>query len=403
MKKILEGIKVIDWGQWVAVPQAAAYLGDLGADVYHLEQKGVGDQFRGMRAFGGVSMILPQGINVVFETDNRNKRGLALDMKKPSGKEILHRLIKNSDVFMTNIEPDTINRFGMDYPTLSRINPKLVYARMSGYGEKGPDADMPSFDNMFQARAGIMMTAGDGSSQEPCLPAVFVGDEVAAMMVTSGVLAALLARERHGIGQEVKISGLRATMQLVDQWINMYLLTGKELRRTELHNPLSAVFHYYQCKDGIWIALAAQRAIDWGPLCKAIDMPELEKDPRFDKLEKRMQNPELARTLEGAFQRKTSEQWMEVFRKSRLAAGAVNTIARVVSDPQVVANEYICDYDHPVLGKIKVLGPTWDFTKTPAGRTRPAPECGQHTEEILTEVCGYTWDDIARFQEEGAI
>jgi len=404
MEKILDGIRVIDWGHWHAVPQSAALLGDLGADVYHVEQKGVGDQYRGMRSVGGIPMFLPQGPHILFEAVNRNKRGLALDLSKPSGKDIMYRLVKNSDVFITSVDKDTIRKFGLDYANLSQINPKLIYAGFNGYGDKGPDAEMPSFDMMFQARAGVMMSTGEGSGAEPCLPMQFMADEVSGIMLAFSVLGALLARERHGIGQEVRCSGLGITMQLLHQLINIYLLTGKEVRRGDREKPINSLFHFYKCQDGDWIAIAAHREIDWGPLCRAIDMPELEKDPRFDTMEGRLQKiPDLTRILKDVFMKKPRQEWVDLFRKVKVTYAPISTIADLAADPQVIANDYICDYDHPVLGKVKILGFPWKFEKTPAAHTRPAPDCGQHTEEILAEVCGYNWEDIGRFQKEGAI
>ncbi|MFA4837189.1 MAG: CoA transferase, partial [Dehalococcoidia bacterium] len=329
---------------------------------------------------------------------------LALDLSKPSGKDVMHRLVKNSDVFITSADKDTIRKFGLDYATLSQINPKLIYAGFNGYGDKGPDAEMPSFDMMFQARAGVMMSTGDGSKSEPCSPMLFMADEVAGITLTLSILGALLARERYGMGQEVRCSGLRATMQLLHQYINIYLLTGKEQRRSEEGRPVNALFYFYECQDGGWIAIGAHREIDWAPLCRAIDMPELEKDSQFDTMMKRIQNgTQLTRILKDVFMKKPRRQWADLFRKARLTYAPVSTIKDLVADPQVIANEYIFDYDHPVLGKIKTLGFPAQFEKTPATRTRPAPECGQHTEEILTEVCGYHWEDISRLHEEGVI
>ncbi len=402
MKKILEGIKVVDWSQWHAGPQAAALLGDLGADVYHLEHKGVGDQYRGMISVGGIPANLPQGPHLLFEGVNRNKRGLALDLSKPSGKEILNRLVKTSDVFLTNIETDTMSRFGLDYPTLCEINPQLIYAWSTPYGDRGPDADMPGFDPLFQSRGGVM--ACIGPDDDPCMGPAFIADEMAGVMLAYAVLGALLARERHGIGQEVRCSGMASAMQLVYQHLNVYLLSGREIPKNSRQKPNIATFNYYKCKDGAWITVAAHRDMDWAPLCRALGMPELATDAEYDTMMKRLPKAvELTKILDEAFAKKTRPEWIERLKNEHIPHAPVNTISDMVLDPQVLDNDYIIDYHHPLLGDIKVFGFPWQFSRTPAERTRPAPEVGQHNEEILTEICGYTWDDIGRFQEEGVI
>lgn len=403
MKMILEGIRVLDWSVYQAGPFAAALLADLGADVIHLEEPGRGDLLRGVKTSFGVSPVLPQGRNIHVEEHNRNKRGLALNLKHPKSKEVVARLIAETDIFMTNYRLQAAKRFGMDYETLSQHNPRLIYAHSSGFGVKGPDADSPSLDFVAQARAGSLLALTPPDA-EPTLGIPNVGDRSCSIFTAFGVLAALIGRDRLGIGQEVFASQLGSMICLQGYTISLALLSGKDVPshvRTEAPNP---IWNSYKCKDGQWIALGGFAAVNWPPFCKAINMPELQADERFESMEMRQENrKELIAIIDDIMATKTRDEWLEIFRNNDVVASRVNRLVDLASDPQVLANDYITEWDHPTLGPMKFVGFPVGYSKTPLKFRMAAPEVGQHTEEILLEVCGYDWDDINKLRDEGVI
>lgn len=400
--KVLEGIRVIDWGQFVQGPEACSLLGDLGADVVHVEQLNQGDQFRGISHTLGVPHVLPSGRNATFEYYNRNKRSLALDLRNPIGREVMHRLVKNCDVFVTNRTPEQSNKFGLDYATLCGINPRLVYGSASIFGHEGPEKDMPGFDMSVLARSGLLMAAGDATTKGPAWLPFGLVDQIAALNFGFAIMSALMARERFGFGQEVKSSALGSTIKLMSYNVMLQLLAGQSMPRLEM-DELPPHSRFYQCQDGLWIQLSAFRDVDWGPLCRALCRPELERDPDFDSYDKRYRNAKLAGVLEQTFASRPRSEWLEMLRKARIPHGAVNRIADLESDPMVKENQYVVDYDHPAMGKVKFLGFPWSFSKTPAQMSRPAPEYAEHTEEVLIEMAGYTWADIEHLREQKVI
>ena len=404
MTAVLEGIRVLDWTVWQQGPMASVMLGDLGAEVIKIEDRVSGDPSRGFMRQMGAGMGIG-GRNFYFEVMNRNKKSVTLDLNKQRGKEILYQLVEKSDVFLQNFRQGVAARLGMDYATLSRYNPRLIYASASGWGPQGPNRQKPAFDFTGQARSGIMTIAGELGSSPISLQGA-IGDQIGAIMTAYGVVAALLARERLGIGQEIDSSLLGSLLFLMGLNVSFKLGFGIEMpnhNRAGAYNPL---WNYYKCSDDKWLALAelqADRA--WPIVCRALGMQALEKDPRFDSLEARAKNAaELISIMDRVFVTKTRDDWLKTLEQAGdLIFEPVNTISDAVEDPQVLANDYITDFNHPVWGKVKALGIPVKFSKTPGRITREAPEFGQHTEEVLTEVLGHTWDDIAKLREEEVI
>ncbi|MFC2022468.1 CaiB/BaiF CoA transferase family protein, partial [Chloroflexota bacterium] len=280
MASPLQGIRVVDMTSWYVAAEAAALLGELGAEVIHVEQPGIGDDSRGLFSFMGVSQVLPDGSSAVFHDHNRKKKSITVDLKKAEGRELIYRLVKKSDVFITNFRSPAVARLGMDYKTLSGINARLVYGRNSAYGEKGPDADAPGFALTAAARSGIMMTSS-GGGEEPCFVNAELGDAAGALMLAMGVLGALVERERSGMGQEVVSAQLMALMQLQRINIATSMLSGQNVPRFQKGKPGNPYYSFYKCKDGRWIALGILRFTDWPKFCKAIGRPDLENNPQF--------------------------------------------------------------------------------------------------------------------------
>jgi crotonobetainyl-CoA:carnitine CoA-transferase CaiB-like acyl-CoA transferase len=403
---VLSGIRAIEWATFGNGPIIGVILGDLGAEVIKLEDRVAGDPSRGISAFQGVGTKSPEGINLVFESSNRNKKSIRVDLNKGKGREIIHRLVGKSDVFYTNYRKSVAKRQGMDYETLSKHNPRLIYGRASGLGPEGPENEKRAFDPVGLARSGLMSAAGERESPPGQIVGAIV-DTMGATMTAFGIVGALFARERFNIGQEVDASLLGAGMWAQFSNISLTLLRGRTMARhsrARAKNPLANV---YQCKDGEWLSLAEPQSDRyWPQFCKVLGIESLEKDPRFsDEWKRREHCEEFVSILDKIFAEKTRAEWVEIFRrqgKQFIAWERVQTIPDLVHDPQVIANRYLVDFAHPVLGNIKLQPFPIGFGKAPVGPRSQAPEFGQHTEEVLLEI-GYTWDDITRLQDEEVI
>jgi len=404
MPMILEGIRVIDWTQWQMGPAASSMLGDLGADVIKIENNVTGDEARGIMKIASSATGIAGDRNFFFEFNNRNKRSLTLNLKSEKGKEIFKQLVKVSDVFIQNFRVGVAERLGLDYETLHKINSKLIYANASGFGPKGPDSSDPAYDLLGQARSGLMTTLGE-PDMSPLTSAGPIADQIGAVMVAYGVLAAIVARERYGIGQKVDASLLNGMMWLQHNNYAAKLILGQEFprrRRSEVGNP---IYNYYKCSDGKWMMLGnMQPDRYWSAFCKIVGIESLEKDPRFIDINVREKNaPELIAVLDKVLLTRTRSEWIKMLRAEDILCTPVNSISEAVDDPQVLANNYIVDFEHPVLGKTKMLNVPVQFSEMPGSIRREAPEFGQHTEEILIDVLGYDWEQIGQLKDEGII
>lgn len=407
----LQGIKVIDWTIWQFGPVAATMMGDLGADVIKVESLD-GDPGRAVFAAGGVDRSLPAGRNAYFEANHRNKRCIALDLKKPEGVEIVRKLVEDADVFIQNFRKGVAERLGLGYEDLKKINPKLIYASGSGYGPLGPDSAEPALDSAAQARSGLMYATGpDGA--EPYPVQGVIGDQIGGITLGWGILAALVARNIHGIGQRVDVSHLSSSIWLQGLAVSMGSLTrhkpNSEINlssnppRDNAYNPLA---NYYKCSDGRWIMLANfQSDRYWVSFTEALDLRDLVDDPRFKDTYARGENrQELIRILDSTFAQKTYPQWAEILKASSgdFIFSPVQSLTELADDPQVIANKYIAEVEHPDLGLVKLADHPVRYSETPNRITSVAPELGQHTEEIILGL-GCTWEDITRFQDLGVI
>ena len=406
----LDGIKVVDWTIWQFGPVAATMLGDLGADVVKVESLD-GDPGRSVFSASGVDRSLPAGRNAYFEANQRNKRSIALDLKKDEGVEIVHKLVSDADVFIQNFRKGVAERLGLGYEELRQINPALIYASGSGYGPQGPDSASPALDSAAQARSGLMFATGpDGS--EPYPVQGVIGDQIGGVTLAWGILAALVARSIHGVGQRVDTSHLSSSIWLQGLAVSMGQLTrhkpDSEINltynppRTDAYNPLA---NYYRCADGRWIMLANFQADRyWPSFAAALGIDALIDDPRFaDTLARGENRHELIPMLDGIFAERTYDEWAEVLESSGdFIFSPVQNLTELPDDPQVVANDYITEVDHPDLGRVKLANHPVNYSETPHSIRSVAPELGQHTEEVILEL-GYTWEDIASFQDKGVI
>jgi crotonobetainyl-CoA:carnitine CoA-transferase CaiB-like acyl-CoA transferase len=399
----LDGIRVIDWTIWQQGPVCSVMLGDLGADVIKIEERVGGDPGRGVLRAQGLD--LSDRPNFYFEANNRNKRSLTVDLKKPEGVEIVRRLADGADVFVQNFRQGVAARLGLDAKTLRARNPRLVYASATGYGPLGPDSGDPSFDYLGLARSGIMMSAGE-PDDEPLAIAGGIADQMGAVMLAYGVLAALLAREKTGSGQEVDASHLGSMAWLQGLGLSARLMLGRALPRTPRKFANNPLWNHYKCADGEWIALAMiQGDRYWANICNVLGIPDAGSDPRFATMIDRMMNAgDCIAALDAVFATRPRAEWLDVLRKGGdFIVSVVNSVDQLPDDVQVQANRYVTQFEHPSFGATRVVGIPIGLSDTPGSLRRPAPEFGQHTEEILTEVLGYSWDEIGRLREREVI
>jgi crotonobetainyl-CoA:carnitine CoA-transferase CaiB-like acyl-CoA transferase len=399
----LEGIRILDWTIWQQGPVSTMMLGDLGAEVIKIEERVGGDPGRGAMSIGGTGVSGQR--NYYFEANNRHKKSLTLDLKKPEAKKIVYKLVEKSDVFVQNFRKGVPAKLGLDYQTLSQYNPRLIYASASGYGPVGPDSGEPSFDYMGLARSGIMNAIGE-PDMDPLSIAGGVADQMGAIMLAYGVMTALFTRARFGIGQEVDTSHLGSMMALQGLNLACRLTLGKEFRRPHRAKAPNPLYNHYKCGDGKWICLAMIQADRyWSDFCKALGIQELEKDPKFATMAVRGKNSEeLISSLDKIFTSKPRDEWMSILKNGGdFIYTVVNSINGLPDDPQMLANDYVVPYDHPAWGPIKVVGVPVRLSKTPGDPKAPAPEFGEHTEQILLDLLGYSWEDIGKLKEQEVI
>lgn len=401
MKRPLEGIRVLECGVYHAGPGGPAILGDLGAEVIKIEQPGVGDPIRQAKQIGSIRLDLPGERSLFCEGANRNKKSVTLELKSPKGQEVFRRLVDKSDVFLTNIRRPALERLNISYSILQEINPRIIYTSVSAFGPKGPDKDGGGFDYQGQARSGLMYSMGE-EGMTPIVSQFGIIDQATAILVSHQIITALYMRERTGIGQEVHVSILSAAMYL--SYFNVLISTmgGFEVPRhtRSKENPMR---NYYRCGDDRWLMMTlTPPARHWGPLCFALARPDLEHDPRYDTDEKRSaMAKELVALFDQIFATRPRDEWLGIFREHDLFGCAVNGLMDLPQDPQVVANQYLVDFEHPTLGTVKVPGYFGSFSEAAAGITRAAPDLGEHTDEVLRDLCGYSADEIADLKKTG--
>ncbi|MGC2305946.1 CaiB/BaiF CoA transferase family protein [Candidatus Binatus sp.] len=400
----LDGIRIIDWTIWQQGPVATQMLADLGAEVIKIEERERGDPGRGIMAVAG-SPTVKSGRNYYFEANNKHKKSIALNLKTPEARDIVHRLAARSDVFVQNFRKGVAHRLGLGYADLAAINQRIIYASASGYGPEGPDSGEPSFDYLGQARSGIMNAIGSGSTA-PTYVYGGIADQMGAIMLAYGVLAALFARERTGIGQEVDASHLGSMMALQGLNVVARTIMGKEFPRNTRANAYNPLWNHYRCADDKWISLAMlQPDRYWKDFCEVVGKPELIEDPRFADVKTRGKNSAaIVAIFDEVFATRPRNEWMRVLKgRGDFIYTIVNSVTDLPDDPQVRANDYVVDYDHPALGNLTLLGMPVKLSATPGEPRGHAPELGEHTELLLTEMLGYSWDDVARLREANVI
>src|SRR5271167_4316943 len=388
----LDGIRVIDLTQMISGPMATMILADQGADVIKVEPPGIGDL---VRAMGGRK----SGLSPTFAVANRNKRSIVIDLKQPPGLEVLKRLIPNADVVVQNFRPGAAERIGVGYEALREIKPDLIYASISGFGEKGPYVHKRTYDPVIQALSGLMSIQADENGR-PRMIRVIVPDKVTALTAAQAITAAIVARLRTGKGQHVRLAMLDAVVAFIwPESMPAYTFVGAEPATVRPPGTRDLVF---ATTDG-YITAAANSDAEWAGLARTLGHPEWIEDPRFKHPADRIRNADVRLDLTAAIIRtKSTAEWLTAFDAAEVPCAPIQTRAELLTDPQVAANGLIVESDHPHAGRMRQPRPAARFEATPAALRRFAPMLGEDTEAVLEEA-GVPASERASLRQSGIV
>ncbi len=388
-------MRVIELAHIMAGPVCGLMLADLGADVIKVEKAAGGDDSR---------RFVPPDINgepAAFLMMNRNKRGIALDLKSEEGKQVLKRLVKDADVLIENYRRDTMERLGLGYEELKKINPGLIYCEISGFGRTGPYKDRAGFDLIAQGMSGLMDITGE-ADRGPVKVGAPISDTTAGILGAMGCLAAYAHKQKTGEGQRVDTSLFEAAIMHTYWQSAICFATGVSPGRMGTAHPLNAPYQTFRTKDG-WVNIGAANQRNWERLLECLGAPELGQDPRFSRNSDRMANQvALVEVLNVYLEKQTTREWLDALEGAGIPAGPVLTIKEMQADPQTIAREMVPETDHPVAGRVQSIGLPVKLSATPGGVVAPAPLFGQHTREVLVEV-GYSESEIATLLESGSV
>jgi len=402
MAKALEGIRVLDLTQWLQGPVCSQFLADFGAEVIHIERPVTGDGARGVRSI----KALPVGDwNQYFLVINRNKKSVAIDLKKKEGQELLCKMVEKADVFLSNFPMNVLRALGLTYQKFKEINPRIIYATNTGYGH-AVEVNRPSYDINVQALTGLMTRQGE-PGQPPIYLGMGSGDTYGGIMSALGIMMALYQRRRTGEGQSIDASLYGAQLFMAAPTLQPFLASRKELysiqqSRKQAGNPL---WNCYRAKDK-WIFLCQENTDEsWSRLCQSLDQPDLAGEARFATAKERAQNnAELITTLDGIVKHRSAQEWMDRFAPVGIVASPIQNLEDISEDPQAWENDYLvkahCD---EVDREVDVRGLPVTLSKTPGSVETLGPELGQDTELILADMLGISWDRIGELKEQGVI
>lgn len=388
-------MKVIELAHIMAGPVCGLMLADMGADVIKVE-KPTGDDSR---------RFLPPDINgesAAYMMMNRNKRGIALNLKDPAAVAVLHKLLLDADVIVENYRMGTMERLGLGYDDLAKINPRLIYCEISGFGRTGPYADRGGFDLIAQGMSGLMSITGEGPGRPPVKVAAPISDINAGILAAMGVSAAYANMLKTGRGQKVDTSLYEAAIVQTYWQSAITFATGKSPQPLGSAHPLNAPYQSFETSDG-WINLGAANQSNWLKFLTVINAPHLDADPRFSSNLQRIKNlPALVQILDAILKKDTTANWLAKMEDENLPAGPVLDILEMHNDPQAQARDMIVELQHPTAGAVKTIGHPVKFSETPAKVTHSAPLLGQHSKEILQQI-GYEAADIEELVRTEAV
>lgn len=396
MKEALEGVRIVDLSGYLAGPFCTMILADMGAEVIKVEEPSKGD---GSRRWGPPFI---KGESVYFMSVNRNKKSITLNLKEKVGIQILKKLVRRADVFVENYRAGTTRGLGIDYGRLARVNPKLVYCSISGYGQEGPLSDRPAYDLTAQAMGGVMDLTGyeDGP---PAKVGIAIGDLAAGLFAAIGILAALRARTLSKKGQFIDISLLDSQIALLTFQAGNFLNTGEVPRRLGTAHPNIAPYQAFVAGDGSYFVIAVGNDNLWVSFCRALGLTQLVTDKRFATNPDRVTNKEeLARLLTKHFSSKPAAHWLRLIEGVGVPCAPINTLKDVFSNEQTLYREMIREIQHPKAGRVKVAGPAIRMSMTNPRLSRYPPMLGEHTSELLREL-GYSASKVREMKAAGII
>jgi crotonobetainyl-CoA:carnitine CoA-transferase CaiB-like acyl-CoA transferase len=403
MRRPLEGIKVLDLTHGVAGPYCTMVLGDLGAEIVKIEKPERGDATRYMNVSEKFQTDIPRVGGDYFLAVNRNKRSVGIEMKSPEGRKLCEELAAWADVVVQNFRPGVTKRLGLDYESLKRINPKLVYANISAYGMEGVLADKAGMDIAVQARSGVMRITGAVNSDEPLRPGASIADFGGGIYLVAGLLAALFDRERTGEGQEVSVSLLDATMSLLINYSVAVMDGGAEVKPLGSGHPQLVPYQAFPTQDG-FVVVATGTNKTYRTLCDALERPELATDPRFASNQSRVKNRAgIVAELSAVFRRRDTAHWINVLEAADVPCAPVNELDQAFAELKTTAPDMVQQIAHPVLGSLSQLGVPFKFSACGGDIRRPPPMLGEHTEEVLASLLGRSAKDIEMLREHKAI
>lgn len=390
----LEGITVLDFTWALAGPYGSMVLTDLGAEVWKIETPFQNEQRRGNGPW-------VHDVSTYFFSVNRGKKSIMLDLKAPDATEVVHRLVKQADVLTENFSPGTMERLGFGYEALREVNPGLIYASTSGFGQTGPYRDRGAVDIIVQGMGGLMSTTGHESDPLPSRAGYSIGDMAGGLFTAIGVLSALVERGKSGLGQHVDIGMLDCQVALMENPIVRYFSTGEVQQRAGLRHPLGTPHQALPASDG-WVVVAGVKDNNWQLFCGKVGLDALAVDERFERNADRTRHYDvLEPLLFEAFRKRTVQEWLDELGDDFLI-GPLNTIAETANDPQVLARDMIVELPTWTGGMLKVSNSPVKHSRTPGGATRGAPRPGEHSVEVLSKV-GFAAEEIERLVEAGVL
>jgi crotonobetainyl-CoA:carnitine CoA-transferase CaiB-like acyl-CoA transferase len=393
--KPFEDLLVLELAQAVAGPYIGTLLADLGAEVIHIERPKIGDLARHWIPIKG-------DLSFYFAVVNRNKKSITLDLKSSEGREIFLKLAEKADVIIENFVPGVVESLGVGYEVVKKINPKVIYCHVSGFGQDGPYRDRPAFDQLIQGEAGIISYTG--TKETPCKINVPITDILAAMYGVYAILAALLRRERTGEGAEIDISLFDCAVTMMTNLMNMVLVEGMKDEDLRMGTKyfLATPYEPYPAGDGKLLNIVVATEWHWEAFCKSVGLENLLKDERFKTNQQRLKHrEELEKIIIEKLKEKSRDEWIEILLKAGVPCGAVNEIKEVINHPQTIARNVIVEIDYPGLGKIKTFNNPVKISGIRFSVQRP-PRLGEHTEEILKKL-GYSAEEIKKLKEKNIV
>ena len=392
MARVLEGIKVLDLSRALAGPYCTMMLADMGAEVIKLEMPGTGDDSRSW----GPPFV--EGESAYFMSVNRNKKSITLNMKSGKSIEIIHKLIKQSDILVENFRPGAMERLGLGYERVKEMNPKIIYCSISGFGQDGPYRMLPGFDQVLQGMGGLMSITGEPGGP-PIKVGIAIADISGGMFAAYGIVVALYNREKTGRGQTIDISLLDSQVAWLTYRAGAYFASGEIPHPVGSGHPVIVPYQAFKTKD-VYINIAVGNDQLWEKFCKAVGLERVMDDPKFATNAKRVENrEEIVKIIGDLVATRDGEEWLKILTDAGIPCGPIYTVDKIFTDPQVLHRQMLKELDHPKAGKVRVTGIPVKLSDTPGKVKTAPPVLGQHTQEILNEL-GYSDHDVEKLRQE---